>query len=226
MGDYFRRFWLPVLLACELPEPDAPPVRVTVLGEPLVAFRDSERRVGLLDPRCPHRGAKLFFGRNEDEGLRCAYHGWKFDGRVCLDLPTLPPEPLPRPVRRVPHARVGRRLGLPRPARLCPPSRWSSPSCPRASLRVQKLQQCNWAQAARAGSTPRALPPVPVDVPDNAPAAVKWMRDDSRGSPGRPTWAAIGPREADGALYWRIAQYVPNHACARFPGENIHGRRG
>lgn len=63
------------------------------MGEDLVAFRDTDGRVGLLDPRCPHHGANLFFGRNEQCGLRCAYHGWKFDaeGR-CVELPTLPPE--------------------------------------------------------------------------------------------------------------------------------------
>jgi phenylpropionate dioxygenase-like ring-hydroxylating dioxygenase large terminal subunit len=93
MGDYFRRFWLPVLLSQEVAEPDGPPVRVKVMGEDLVAFRDSESRVGLLDPVCPHRGANLFFGRNEECGIRCAYHGWKFDvdGR-CVDMPTMPPE--------------------------------------------------------------------------------------------------------------------------------------
>ena len=93
MGDLFRRFWMPALLSQELPEPDCPPVRVKIMGEELVAFRDTEGRVGLVDPRCPHRGANLFFGRNEQCGLRCAYHGWKFDvsGR-CVDLPTLPPD--------------------------------------------------------------------------------------------------------------------------------------
>lgn len=91
LGALFRSFYLPVLLAEELPGPDCAPVRVTVLGEPLVAFRDSEGRVGLLDERCPHRTASLYFGRNEDCGLRCTYHGWKFDvaGR-CVDMPNEP----------------------------------------------------------------------------------------------------------------------------------------
>jgi phenylpropionate dioxygenase-like ring-hydroxylating dioxygenase large terminal subunit len=88
MNNLFRRFWLPVLLAAELPTPDCPPVRVRVLDEELVAFRDTNGRVGLLDQRCPHRHANLFWGRNEDGGLRCVYHGWKFDvtGR-CVDIP-------------------------------------------------------------------------------------------------------------------------------------------
>jgi phenylpropionate dioxygenase-like ring-hydroxylating dioxygenase large terminal subunit len=87
MGNAMRRYWIPALLACELPEPDGPPVRVKLLGEELVAFRDSLGRVGLLDEYCPHRRASLFFGRNEECGLRCVYHGWKFDadGR-CVDM--------------------------------------------------------------------------------------------------------------------------------------------
>lgn len=91
MGALFRRFWIPALLSDEVKEKDCPPVRVTLLGEQFVAFRDSSGRVGLLAARCPHRCSELFFGRNEEGGLRCAYHGWKFDrdGR-CLDMPTEP----------------------------------------------------------------------------------------------------------------------------------------
>ena len=93
MGNLLRRFWIPVALSEELPAPDCPPVRVKVLGEKLVAFRDSSGRVGLLREHCPHRGTSLFYGRNEANGLRCIYHGWKFDveGR-CVDMPNEPPE--------------------------------------------------------------------------------------------------------------------------------------
>ena len=92
MGQYFRRFWQPVALVEELPEPDGAPLRVNIMGEQLVAFRDTEGRIGLLDGRCPHRGAEMFFGRNEECGLRCVYHGWKFDvtGKA-MDLPNIPP---------------------------------------------------------------------------------------------------------------------------------------
>jgi phenylpropionate dioxygenase-like ring-hydroxylating dioxygenase large terminal subunit len=87
MGDTLRRYWIPALLARELPEPDCPPVRVRLLGEDLIAFRDTQDRIGLLDELCPHRRASLFFGRNEECGLRCVYHGWKYDvdGR-CVDM--------------------------------------------------------------------------------------------------------------------------------------------
>ena len=76
-GELFRRYWIPALLSEELPVPDCPPVRVKLLGEELVAFRDSQGRVGLLDEYCSHRRVSLFYGRNEECGLRCIYHGWK-----------------------------------------------------------------------------------------------------------------------------------------------------
>jgi phenylpropionate dioxygenase-like ring-hydroxylating dioxygenase large terminal subunit len=93
MGTLLRRYWIPAALAWELPEPDCPPVRVKLLGEELIAFRDSAGHLGLLAERCPHRQASLFFGRNEDCGLRCVYHGWKFDveGR-CVDMMNEPAE--------------------------------------------------------------------------------------------------------------------------------------
>ena len=88
MGALFRSYWTPVLLASELPENDCPPVRVKVLSERLVAFRDSQGRLGLIDEFCPHRGASLWFGRNEECGLRCPYHGWKYDVTgQCVEVP-------------------------------------------------------------------------------------------------------------------------------------------
>ncbi|HTE85999.1 MAG TPA: Rieske 2Fe-2S domain-containing protein, partial [Dehalococcoidia bacterium] len=93
MGELFRRFWLPALLSTELPEPDCPPVKLTILSEELVGFRDSEGRVGVLERYCPHRGSSLFWGRNEESGLRCVYHGWKFDVTgSCVDMPNEPLE--------------------------------------------------------------------------------------------------------------------------------------
>src|SRR6201996_4036287 len=79
MGNLFRRYWQPVLLAEELPDDNCPPVRVKILSERLLAFRDSEGRYGLIDEFCAHRGVSLWFGRNEAGGLRCPYHGWKYD---------------------------------------------------------------------------------------------------------------------------------------------------
>jgi len=93
MGELFRRFWLPVSLPEQLPQPDADPVRLRILGEDLVAFRDSNGTIGLVDAFCPHRRAPLYFGRNEECGLRCVYHGWKFDtSGTCVDMPSEPAE--------------------------------------------------------------------------------------------------------------------------------------
>ena len=91
MGDFLRRYWLPAVLSEEIPTPDSPPVQVRLLGEEFVAFRDSAGRIGLLEEHCLHRGTSLFYGRNEACGLRCIYHGWKYDvtGRV-LDTPAEP----------------------------------------------------------------------------------------------------------------------------------------
>ncbi len=89
MGELLRRYWIPAVLDSELPAPDCPPVRVKLLGEKLVAFRDTEGRLGLIDEFCAHRGVSLWFGRNEECGLRCPYHGWKYDvNGQCVDLPS------------------------------------------------------------------------------------------------------------------------------------------
>jgi phenylpropionate dioxygenase-like ring-hydroxylating dioxygenase large terminal subunit len=93
MGTLLRRYWLPAFLSSELGEPDGDPVRTRILGEDLVAYRDTTGKVGILDAYCPHRRAPLYFGRNEECGLRCVYHGWKFDtSGQCVDMPNEPPE--------------------------------------------------------------------------------------------------------------------------------------
>jgi phenylpropionate dioxygenase-like ring-hydroxylating dioxygenase large terminal subunit len=93
MGHLMREYWVPALLSTEVPASDSDPLRVLILGEQLIAFRDTTGQVGLIQNNCPHRGASLFFGRNEDSGLRCVYHGWKFsvDG-ACVDMPNEPAE--------------------------------------------------------------------------------------------------------------------------------------
>src|SRR5262245_8863544 len=159
MGDLMRCYWLPALLSRELPSPDCPPVRVRLLGEDFIAFRDTEGTVGLVEPRCSHRGANLFFGRNEACGLRCVYHGWKFDvnGR-CVDMPTLPPDVADR-VRSKAHIRAltvaewgdvvwaymgdGEAPELPQ---------FEFAMVPESHRYVsKKFQQCNWAQAVEGG---------------------------------------------------------------------------
>jgi phthalate 4,5-dioxygenase oxygenase subunit len=91
MGNLFRRYWIPALLAEEVADRDGDPVRLKLLGEELIAFRDTQGRIGVLDEFCAHRTASLFFGRNEECGLRCAYHGWKYDtDGNCVDMPSEP----------------------------------------------------------------------------------------------------------------------------------------
>ncbi len=93
MGELFRRYWIPALLPTELPEGDCPPVRLRMLSEDLIAWRNTDGSLGCMQNACPHRGASMFFGRNEENGLRCVYHGWKFDAEGnCTDMPNEPAE--------------------------------------------------------------------------------------------------------------------------------------
>src|SRR5215216_4809422 len=93
IGALLRRYWIPFLLSDELPEPECPPVRVKLLSERLLGFRDTDGRVGLIDEFCAHRGVSLWFGRNEENGLRCPYHGWKYDFTgQCIEVPSEPAE--------------------------------------------------------------------------------------------------------------------------------------
>ena len=91
MGDFMREFWFPALPSREFPENDGDIKRMRLLGENLVMFRDTNGNMGAIAEACPHRGASMYFGRNECEGIRCPYHGWKFDitGK-CVDMPTEP----------------------------------------------------------------------------------------------------------------------------------------
>jgi phthalate 4,5-dioxygenase oxygenase subunit len=158
MGTTMRRYWIPALLARELPEPDGPPVRVRLLGEDLVAFRDTRGRVGLLDEFCPHRRASLFFGRNEECGLRCVYHGWKYDvdGR-CVDMMNEPEEQQFKDkvfIASYPTVEVGGVVW----AYMGPPERKPAPPAfawtrvPATHIQVSKvIQESNWLQGLEGG---------------------------------------------------------------------------
>jgi phthalate 4,5-dioxygenase oxygenase subunit len=158
MGKTIRRYWMPALLVWELPEPDCPPVRVRLLGEDLVAFRDTEGRIGLLEEYCPHRWVSLFLGRNEACGLRCVYHGWKFDvdGR-CVDMMNEPPElNFENKVRAIayPTVEVGgiiwAYMGPPALQPPLPNFAWTQ--VPETHRHVTKvIQECNWLQALEGG---------------------------------------------------------------------------
>ena len=154
MGDLLRRFWLPVLLSEELPEADGPPKKIVVMGEELLAFRDSRGVVGVIDQYCPHRGANLWLGRNEECGIRCVYHGWKFDtdGR-CVDMPTSYPDLNAKDLIRIKSYPV-REWGdmiwaYMGPAETVPELPALEMALVPASHRYvsKKWQDCNWVQA-------------------------------------------------------------------------------
>jgi len=155
MGQTMRRYWLPMLLSQEL-EPDGPPLRVKLLGEDLVAFRDSLGRVGLLEEFCPHRRVSLWLGRNEAGGLRCVYHGWKFDVEgTCVDQLN-EPESFAGKVHGIAYptvelggiiwAYLGPKDGLP------PPPRFEFTGVPESHRYLTRTwEECNWLQALEGG---------------------------------------------------------------------------
>ena len=158
MGNLMRRYWMPALFSHQIAEPDCPPVRVKLLGENLVAFRDTKGRFGLLDERCPHRTASLFFGRNEECGLRCVYHGWKFDiDGTCVDLPSEPPGSSFRDKIRIKAypciergGLVWTYLGPPELKPEFPELEWTLlPAEQRFATR--HIQECNWLQGLEGG---------------------------------------------------------------------------
>jgi phthalate 4,5-dioxygenase len=154
MGELLRRYWMPVLLSSEIAEPDSPPVRARILEEDLVAFRDSEGRAGVFRQPCPHRGASMFFGRNEESGLRCVYHGWKFDVTgACVDMPSEPAESNFKTKVRI-HAYPAHESGgivwaYFGPAEKRPAFRdFGSEGLPADQWRASKVRvECNWVQS-------------------------------------------------------------------------------
>ena len=158
MGDVIRCYWMPALLSSELSEPDCPPVRVKLLGEELVAFRDTQNRVGLLSEFCPHRLTSMFFGRNEEGGLRCVYHGWKFDvSGNCMDMMNEPPHsdyPSKIKTTSYPVVEMGgviwAYLGPVEKQPPYPKFEWTQ--VPESHRLVTKVwQECNWLQALEGG---------------------------------------------------------------------------
>ena len=158
MGQMFRAYWLPALMLEELPENDCPPVRVKILSERLLAFRDSEGRYGLIDEFCAHRGVSLWFGRNEESGLRCSYHGWKYDVTgQCIDVPSEPRESgfcQKVKLKSYPLVQRGPVLWtyMGPPDKQPPLPEWEFATVPADQTFVSKrLQECNWLQAMEGG---------------------------------------------------------------------------
>jgi phenylpropionate dioxygenase-like ring-hydroxylating dioxygenase large terminal subunit len=157
-GRLFRSYWIPALLASELPENECPPVRVKLLSERLLAFRDTQGRYGLIDEFCAHRGVSLWFGRNEENGLRCPYHGWKYDHTgQCIEVPSEPAESgFCQKIKLKSYPLVERGGVLwtymgPVERQPALPA-WEFASVPANQRYITKrLQECNWLQSLEGG---------------------------------------------------------------------------
>jgi phthalate 4,5-dioxygenase len=224
MGDVMRRYWVPALLSRELPTPDSDPVRVELLGEKLIAFRDSSGQVGLLANHCPHRGASLFFGRNEESGLRCVYHGWKFDvSGSCVDMPNEPAESDFRTKVKATAYPCRERGGIvwtymgPRAEPPALPDLEPN-MLPDAELHVGAIQRaCNWLQALEGDIDTSHLGFLHLgarDAETMEPGSFNYYTVKDR----RPRYAVVDTdagamygayRPAtDDVNYWRIAQFL------------------
>jgi nitrite reductase/ring-hydroxylating ferredoxin subunit len=220
MGELFRRHWIPALMSEELPRPNSPPVQVQLLSERLIAFRDTQGRLGLMDEYCAHRGVSLWFGRNEANGLRCPYHGWKYDvTRQCVDVPSEPASSgfcQKIKLKAYPCVEAGGVIwAYMGPAAEQPPLpafEWVQLSASQRFM-SRRWQECNYLQAMEGGIDP-AVSPRTARIP------TRCTRTHRRGlvrsnhsvfdiveSPGG---LMIGARRnADpGYHYWRITQWL------------------
>ena len=224
MGQLFRRYWIPALLSEELPGPDCPPVRVKLLSERLIAFRDTQGRVGLLDEFCAHRRSSLWFARNEENGLRCAYHGWKYDvSGQCVDVPSEPGESgFCRNVRLKSYPcveRGGAVWAYMGPVEAKPPFpefEWTLVP-PSHRFVSKRLQECNYLQAMEGGIDSSHVSSLhsgemDTDVLHKGTQGARYQKDarpkfEIAESPGG---LLIGARRnADaGRYYWRITQWI------------------
>jgi phenylpropionate dioxygenase-like ring-hydroxylating dioxygenase large terminal subunit len=239
MGDLMRQYWHPVLYGWEI-ERDGAPLRVRVLGEDLVAFRDSDGRPSFVAENCPHRGASLFFGRNEEQGLRCVYHGWKFDtSGACVDMPNEPPESNFKHKVRVTAYRaedhgdvvwiyMGTRQANP-PG--LPQLEWATVPAEQRKHLFKGIYHANWAQVfegevdtshvyfLHSRVRPEDPPQYGLYHPDRSPKLDILETD---------LGLMYGARrmEPDGTIYWRTTQIL-FPGMALFPGQadgtgNIH----
>jgi len=220
MGALLRQYWMPCLPSSELPERDGPPKKVRLLGEDLVAFRDTRGEVGLLAANCPHRGASLFFGRNEECGLRCPYHGWKYDvsGR-CVDMPNEPEESAFREkiqARAYPCREVNGAIWTYMGPRKAPPP---FPTFEINTLAPEyvyppllMLEECNWVQALEGDIDSSHIDFVHAKLPDSKQRGT-LHRDRRPRLEVLPTdygacYSARRRSDTEG-LYWhRITQYI------------------
>ena len=222
MGNLMRQYWVPAALSSELSEPDGDPLRVRLLGEDLIGFRTTSGEVGLIQNACPHRGASFFYGRNEAEGLRCVYHGWKFDrAGACVDMPSEPAGSAFKDkvrARAYPCRERGGLIWAYLGPRETPPPMPDLEPVMRAGSAIQIYQrECNWVQAlegdidtghtvflhlgsVEAGEVPQGTW-AQYALGDRTPAY------DVADTDFGVMYGAHRPAEAD-TEYWRIANFL------------------
>lgn len=220
MGDLMRLYWIPFYPADGL-EADGQPKRVKLLGEDLVAFRDSDGRPGLIANACPHRGAPLMFGRNEECGLRCVYHGWKFDvdGRV-VDMPAEPAQSGLQTTARARTYPCRERNGV--LWTYMGPEGENPPPLPDVEFNLVpdenvfvsfRVQECNWLQALE-GEIDSAHAPILHGRIDGQGAITDWVASRDLAPrfecADQPFGVSIAARRSVGedTYYWRVNQFL------------------
>jgi phthalate 4,5-dioxygenase oxygenase subunit len=245
MGALQRHYWQPVLLSSELPRPDGPAMRVRLLGEDLVAFRDSSGRVGLLAANCAHRGAPLCYGRNEENGLRCVYHGWKYDvSGKCVDMPNEPPASNFKD--KVQHTAypcqerggvIWTYLGALDPPPPLPAFEWLDLPADQRYM-SKRMQYCNWVQALEGEIDQSHVSFAHRRLDGGTNANTTRKVDTYRVADTHPRFEVLdtdygvvigaGRQAEEGMAYWRITQFLmPFWAMTGPYGENpIRHTRG
>ena len=222
MGQLMRRYWVPVLASAEIQEPDGPQQRVHILGEKLIAFRDTTGQPGLIDEFCTHRGASLFFGRNEECGIRCSYHGLKFDRHgACVDVPSAPHAAQRMRIKAYACIERGGLVW----AYMGPPDKQPTPPevewclLPDSHVFVSKrLQQCNYLQAMEGGIDTAHVSyvhrfEVDIDPMHRGVKALDYIKADANvifdveQNPFGLTLYGRRNGEPD-SYYWRITQWL------------------
>jgi phthalate 4,5-dioxygenase len=241
-GRLFRSYWIPALLAEELPENDCPPVRVKLLSERLIAVRDTNGRCGLMDEFCAHRGVSLWFGRNEECGLRCVYHGWKYDVTgQCIDVPSEPEASgFAKKIKLKSYPLVERGgvlwAYMGDPATQPPLPEWEFIMVPPAQTYTSKrLQESNWLQAMEGGIDSSHVSFLHRGDLNSDPLFKGAKGNQYNLSDARPVFEVvespgglyIGARRnaEDGKYYWRITQWVMPSFTMIAPRGNhsVHG---
>ena len=249
MGNYLRCHWHPVALSEEVANPDCAPIRLKVMGEDLLLFRDSKGNTGLIEPFCAHRGADLFFGRNEECGIRCIYHGWKYDIHGnCIDMPNVPKDAAYHgkiKIKAYPTQEfadmVWAYMGPPDIQPFEVPQLEAGLVPPSHRYVTKRLVECNWTHSMEGALDTAHFSflhmPAPAFRKDDSSniaadeSRIRWLRNDPA-----PRFKIIdhevgfligGARNADpGDHYWRLTQYMlPTHSItpSAMPNETYYG---